>query len=82
MVKRIVSITAVVALGMGVPAQANVNQTVYVTQEINTGHGTVNCAASGGCVIYDLGNGYSEIDTGNGQSYLVDQSTGEIYGAP
>jgi hypothetical protein len=61
------------------PAFAQFVSKVFVIEGDNGQHiGSIDC--SSGCTITDIGNGMTEIDTGNGDSYLV--MDGQLYGAP
>ncbi len=66
---------AMLTIGLMAPAFA---QKMYINDSIDTGNGSVDCAALGGCVMYSIDYGYSEIDTGSGRSFLVDEN-GNIY---
>ena len=78
--KIITAISASAALMLvGVLQPALAQPRVVITADsMSYGGGSFNC--TGGCTITQLGNGWTQIDTADGESYLSDGTN--VYGAP
>ena len=84
MFKKLLTIAAgfaVVSLAAVQPAPAALPGTLYISGDAHLGGHSFNCAAGGGCTIYDVPGLGIEIDFGNGESYLLFED-GTLEGAP
>lgn len=80
-IKRLAALSAAAVLMLAVtqPASAVVlRQYVTKAESILVGGGSINCQS--GCTVTVNDDGTTEIDTGDGQSYLSDGTN--LYGAP